>query len=149
MAQITIKGITYSAEKLAPFDAMEVLRKLAPQLWRALTGMVDEEAPVDETDEQRMAREQQAGSDMIGSIIEAFAKLSRAESQEVMMILLSSIKRKEPQGLGWHPIVAGDGKTMMYQLALPDLLKLVTFAVREQFGDFFADLQGQDPGGPQ
>jgi hypothetical protein len=127
--EFTLNGVTYHAVKIPAMQQLHIVRRMLP----LLSGMPTAQA-------RTVAQDALAGKgDLLGALMDGMAKLSDADSEFILLGLLSAIRRKEPGGLGWAPIVAS-GRLMYDTLTLPDMMQLAVKTFMHNLSDFSAAL---------
>lgn len=122
--EFELKGQTYSVGKIDARSQFHIVRRLAP--------VIGEIAP-------SAANGKMAGLDALPPLASAIAKLSDADADYCLFGLLGVIKRKQGQGLGYGPVVAGNA--LMYDdIDMAAMLQLAWKALEFNLSGFFAAL---------
>lgn len=124
-----VMGVTYRCSKLSANEQWHIVRRLLP--------VISQIAPV--------AGKSEAGAEALPLIADALARLSNSDDEYVRFGLLSCVKRKQEQGLGWAAVSTGH-QLMFEDIDMAIMLQLCAKAFMHNLSGFFAalpsDLQG-------
>ena len=122
--EFELKGQSYAVGKIDARAQFHIVRRLAPVL--------GEIAPV-------AASGKMNGLDALPPLAAAIAGLSDADADYCLFGLLSVVRRKQPQGMGWGPVTTGN--TLMYEdIGMVEMLQLAWKALEFNMSGFFAAL---------
>lgn len=128
--QFELNGNTYFADKIPAMKQFHIVRRLAP----LLAGM----APtLDAIKMQTLASANAA--DIIPNLAAALSKVSDADAEFVIYGLMSSVKKKEPRGGGWSPIIVSD-RLQFQDMTMPEMIQIAAKSAQHNLKDFLSAL---------
>lgn len=133
-----LNGKKYKLHKLDAFKQFHVVRRLSP----ILGDLISVAPKLSKVAPEQMGDEHYA---MLTPILNGLAKLSDADSNFVLISLLSSIEMQQTAMGGWAR-VATDSGLMFQDLELPTLLQLAGRAFQYNLQSFFTLLPQTSPG---
>lgn len=148
MSEFTCGQHTYSAGQLDARAQFHIVRRLAP----VLKGLAPIIAKVAKGEVDPKNINPQEGLDAIPEIANVLASMDDITADYVIFGLLTIVKRKQENGLGWAPITSGTN-LMFMDITMPQMLTLAGRALAANLGDFFGVLnsalsqQSQKPSG--
>ena len=135
MTEFEINGRKFKVGKLNAFKQFHIVRRISPVLADLLPAIKDfqrfQKVQGNKTEDQKLDEV----ATVLGPILTGFSKLKDADSEFVLLGLLSVAEMNGP-GPGWSK-VATDSMLMIQDLELPILLQIAGRVFLENLASFF------------
>ena len=138
MKNPVIGGNTYNIGSLSPLIQFHIVRRLLPVLASVMPLVLSKKLQGAQSDEDLLT--------VLIPVTEAFANLSDEDANYVIHKALSVVTRKEPNDLGWSPVL-NPANGFQYPLTMIEMAELVYRVLEENIGDFSSALQRFTPQG--
>lgn len=132
-----IGGNEYTVSKLDPMSQFHVLRKIMP-IASYLNDAFQKLTSIPKSEEEFLAL-------AVGPLADSLSKMPKDDVEFVIYTCLSVCHKKI--GTAVVPVLAGDMKTFMEPMELPQMLGLTMEVIRSNFSSFFPTEEPKSPQG--
>lgn len=130
-AELTVAGAEYRVGKMSALEQFHVTRRLGPMLVVAGVSV------------EMLSRGMKAELDdlvaMAGPVMEILSRMSDEDTNYVILTCLKTAHRR--QGDAWAPVLAKDGRTLMFaDMDMPTMVRIVIEVLKLNLGNFLTGL---------
>lgn len=129
-----IDGQTYRTCTISARAQFHIVRRLSPVLGK-VAPMVQDITAMDSAGGDPV----EIGMKALPAMADAIANLSDADADYILLGLLRAVSKKQPNGIGWSPIVVGDN-IMFDDMTMPQMLQIAWQTFNHNMSGFFSAL---------